>query len=56
MRTSNIGKHAQDEQDMNASMVSFDGNEAAAHVAYRLSEVCAIYPDHTVIDDGGTGG
>ena len=44
MRTSNIGKHAQDEQDMNASMVSFDGNEAAAHVAYRLSEVCAIYP------------
>jgi pyruvate-ferredoxin/flavodoxin oxidoreductase len=25
-------------------MVSFDGNEAAAYVAYRLSEVCAIYP------------
>ena len=21
-----------------------DGNEAAAHVAYRLNEVCAIYP------------
>ena len=21
-----------------------DGNEAAAHVAYRTSEVCAIYP------------
>ena len=27
-----------------SNMVSFDGNEAAAHVAYRLSEVCAIYP------------
>ncbi|MBT8060979.1 MAG: pyruvate:ferredoxin (flavodoxin) oxidoreductase, partial [Gammaproteobacteria bacterium] len=29
---------------MSARMVSFDGNEAAAYVAYRLSEVCAIYP------------
>ena len=29
---------------MNTDMVSFDGNEAAAYVAYRLSEVCAIYP------------
>jgi pyruvate-ferredoxin/flavodoxin oxidoreductase len=28
----------------NPKMVSFDGNEAAAHVAYRLSEICAIYP------------
>jgi len=27
-----------------AGMVSFDGNEAAAWVAYRLSGVCAIYP------------
>ena len=25
-------------------MISIDGNEAAAWVAYRLSEVCAIYP------------
>jgi pyruvate-ferredoxin/flavodoxin oxidoreductase len=25
-------------------MASFDGNEAAAYIAYRLSEVCAIYP------------
>ena len=24
--------------------VTVDGNEAAAHVAYRLNEVCAIYP------------
>jgi pyruvate-ferredoxin/flavodoxin oxidoreductase len=29
---------------LNETMVSFDGNEAAAYVAYRLSEVCAIYP------------
>ena len=28
----------------NAPMVNIDGNEAAAHVAYRLSEICAIYP------------
>ena len=28
----------------NANMSSVDGNEAAAWVAYRLSEVCAIYP------------
>jgi pyruvate-ferredoxin/flavodoxin oxidoreductase len=27
-----------------AGMVSFDGNEAAAWVAYRLSGICAIYP------------
>jgi len=29
---------------MNNTMVSVDGNEACAYVAYRLSEVCAIYP------------
>ncbi len=28
----------------NAPMVNIDGNEAAAHVAYRLSGICAIYP------------
>jgi pyruvate-ferredoxin/flavodoxin oxidoreductase len=39
-----MGKHAQEDLDLNAKMVSFDGNEAAAYVAYRLSEVCAIYP------------
>jgi len=44
MRTSNIGTHAQDDLDLSTRMVSFDGNEAAAWVAYRLSEVCAIYP------------
>ncbi len=25
-------------------IVAIEGNEAAAHVAYRLSEICAIYP------------
>ncbi len=29
---------------MARKMVTIDGNEAAAHVAYRLSEVIAIYP------------
>jgi pyruvate-ferredoxin/flavodoxin oxidoreductase len=29
---------------MTNTMISIDGNEAAAWVAYRLSEVCAIYP------------
>ena len=29
---------------MTRRMVTIDGNEAAASVAYRLSEVCAIYP------------
>jgi len=44
MRASNIGKHAQEDLDLKAEMVSFDGNEAAAYIAYRLSEVAAIYP------------
>ena len=25
-------------------VTTIDGNEATAHVAYRLNEVCAIYP------------
>ena len=29
---------------MARNMVTIDGNEAAAHVAYHVSEVCAIYP------------
>jgi pyruvate-ferredoxin/flavodoxin oxidoreductase len=29
---------------MNGEQVTIDGNEAAASVAYRLNEVCAIYP------------
>ena len=29
---------------MSRPMVTIDGNEAAAHVAYRVSEVIAIYP------------
>ena len=28
----------------NKTFVTIDGNEAAAYVAYRLNEVCAIYP------------
>jgi pyruvate-ferredoxin/flavodoxin oxidoreductase len=44
MRTPNIGRHAQEDLDLATRMVSFDGNEAAAWVAYRLSGVCAIYP------------
>jgi pyruvate-ferredoxin/flavodoxin oxidoreductase len=29
---------------MNDTLICVDGNEACAYVAYRLSEVCAIYP------------
>jgi pyruvate-ferredoxin/flavodoxin oxidoreductase len=29
---------------MNPTIAMIDGNEAAAYVAYRLNEVCAIYP------------
>jgi len=29
---------------MDSKMVTLDGNEAAAHVAYRVNEVIAIYP------------
>ena len=32
------------EQKSDKEMVILDGNEAAASVAYRLSEVVAIYP------------
>ena len=44
MRASNIKTEVMEMPDTNTDMVSFDGNEAAAWVAYRLSEVCAIYP------------
>lgn len=30
--------------DYNKQMMTCDGNEAAAYIAYRVSEVCAIYP------------
>ncbi len=30
--------------EKNASVVTLDGNEATAYVAYRVNEVCAIYP------------
>ena len=33
--------------------VTIDGNEAAASVAYRLSELCCIYP--ILLADGRTG-
>jgi pyruvate-ferredoxin/flavodoxin oxidoreductase len=39
-----MGAQASEQLDTNRGMVSFDGNEAAAYIAYRLSEVCAIYP------------
>jgi pyruvate-ferredoxin/flavodoxin oxidoreductase len=29
---------------MERRKITIDGNEAAAHVAYRVSEVIAIYP------------
>ena len=44
MRASNIPSEMLEDPGMSTEMVSFDGNEAAAWVAYRLSEVCAIYP------------
>jgi pyruvate-ferredoxin/flavodoxin oxidoreductase len=44
MRVSNIKTETMEVPDSDPGMVSFDGNEAAAWVAYRLSEVCAIYP------------
>lgn len=31
-------------RENNTRMYTCDGNEAAAHIAYRVSEVCAIYP------------
>ncbi len=30
--------------DQNNTMVTIDGNEAAAYIAYRVSEICSIYP------------
>jgi pyruvate-ferredoxin/flavodoxin oxidoreductase len=44
MRVSNIKSEMLEDPGTSTEMVSFDGNEAAAWVAYRLSEVCAIYP------------
>ncbi|MBK8887752.1 MAG: pyruvate:ferredoxin (flavodoxin) oxidoreductase [Saprospiraceae bacterium] len=31
-------------KDNNKSVLTLDGNEAAVHIAYRVNEVCAIYP------------
>jgi len=44
MRASNIKPEMLEDPGSTSELVSFDGNEAAAWVAYRLSEVCAIYP------------
>jgi pyruvate-ferredoxin/flavodoxin oxidoreductase len=44
MRASNIKTEVMEMPGTETDMVSFDGNEAAAWVAYRLSEICAIYP------------
>jgi len=30
--------------------VTMDGNTAAAHVAYRVNEICADLPDHSGVD------
>jgi pyruvate-ferredoxin/flavodoxin oxidoreductase len=32
------------EPQMESQVATIDGNEACAYVAYRASEVCAIYP------------
>ena len=34
---------------------TLDGNEAAASIAYRVNEICAIYPITPVVDDGRVG-
>ena len=36
---------------MAKKMKTIDGNTAAAHVAYAMSEVAAIYPDHPIVPD-----
>ena len=40
---------------MSKSILTIDGNEAVASVAHRVSEVCAIYPDHAVVQHGRMG-
>ena len=37
---------------MTRRMVTIDGNEAAAYVAHKTNEVCAIYPSHPVFEHG----
>ncbi|STU95002.1 pyruvate-flavodoxin oxidoreductase [Klebsiella pneumoniae] len=36
-------------------MITIDGNGAVASVAFRTSEVIAIYPITAQFNDGGTG-
>lgn len=38
------GKHAGIAPKKSSSIAIIDGNEAAVHIAYKTSEVCAIYP------------
>ncbi|MEK7198756.1 MAG: pyruvate:ferredoxin (flavodoxin) oxidoreductase, partial [Bacteroidota bacterium] len=38
------GKHAGVAPKKSSSIAIIDGNEAAVHIAYKTSEVCAIYP------------
>jgi hypothetical protein len=40
---------------MSVKSVVFDGNTAAAHIAYRTNEVFADLPDHAFVDDAGAG-
>ncbi|MDR3374884.1 MAG: pyruvate:ferredoxin (flavodoxin) oxidoreductase [Ancalomicrobiaceae bacterium] len=42
--TANLAKKAASADSANQKTAIMDGNTAAAHVAYRLSDVCAIYP------------
>ena len=39
-----IGKPAVNVSKKAAAFTIMDGNEAAVHIAYKTSEVCAIYP------------
>ena len=38
------GKTAEGGSEPGTVVATMDGNEAVAHVAYRINEVCAIYP------------
>ena len=40
---------------MAKQIATMDGNTAVAHVAYRVNEVCAIFPITPSSTDGGTG-
>ena len=37
---------------MKKEMITIDANEAVAELAYKASEVIAIYPDHSLVQYG----